>query len=106
MIHLIAVLISIAGLLAVAGDAGYLMLLDKAAKSRGAAGRTVNDYVKTQWKTVAIAGGAGALALLLTSGGWFVDILAMLIAAGAGTMAVGHLGKVRQKYGNKPELGA
>ncbi|WP_153502722.1 hypothetical protein [Cumulibacter manganitolerans] len=106
MIHLIAVLISIAGLLAVAGDAGYLMLLDNAAKTRGAAGRPVNDYVRSQWRTVAAAGGAGLLALLLTSGGWFVDILAMLIAAGAGTIAAGHLGKVRQKYGDTPQLGA
>lgn len=102
MIHLIAVIVALAGILAVAGNAGYLMLLDKAAKSRGAAGKPVNDYVKSQWKTVGAAGGAAAVALLLTSGGVFSDILAMLLAAGAGTIAVGHLGKVRQKYGNTP----
>lgn len=102
MIHLIAVIIALAGILAVVGDAAYLMLLDRAAKSRGAAGRPVNDYVKTQWKTVAAAGGAGLVALLLTAGGWFSDILAMLLAAGAGTIAAGHLGKVRQKYGSTP----
>ena len=105
MIHLIAVIIAIAGILAVAGNAGYLLLLDKAAKTRGSAGRPVNDYVSSQWKTVGAAGGAALLALLMTNGGWFADILAMLIAAAAGTVAVGHLGKVRQKYGSKPELG-
>jgi len=102
MIHLIALLVAIAGLLAVAGDAAYLGLLDKAAKSRGAAGRPVNDYVRSQWKTVGAVGGAALLALLLTSGGAFADILAILLAGGAGTLAVGHLGKVRQKYGDTP----
>ncbi|WP_134323736.1 hypothetical protein [Cumulibacter soli] len=102
MINLIAILVAIAGILAVAGDAAYLMLLDKAAKSRGAAGSAVNRYVSSQWKTVGAVGGVSLVALLMTSGGTFMDIVAILLAAGAGTMAVGHLGKVRQKYGNKP----
>jgi hypothetical protein len=40
----------------------------------------------------------------MTTGGTFMDIVAILLAAGAGTMAVGHLGKVRQKYGNPPSI--
>lgn len=106
MINLIAVLVALAGILAVAGDAAYLMLLDKAAKSRGSAGGQVSRYVSSQWKTVGAFGGVSLLALLMTTGGTTMDILAILLAAGAGTMAVGHLGKVRQKYSNPPSLGA
>lgn len=104
MINLIAVIVALAGILAVAGDSAYLFLLDKAAKSRGAAGAQVNRYVSSQWKTVAVIGGASLLALLMTTGGTFMDILAVVVAAGAGTAAVGHLGKVRQKYGNPPSI--
>ena len=106
MINLIAILVALAGILAVAGDSAYLMLLDKAAKTRGLAGARVNRYVSSQWKTVGAVGGVSLLALLMTTGGTFMDILAILLAAGAGTMAVGHLGKVRQKYGNPPSIGS
>lgn len=106
MINLIAILVALAGILAVAGDSAYLMLLDKAAKTRGLAGAQVNRYVSSQWKTVGAVGGVSLLALLMTTGGTFMDILAILLAAGAGTMAVGHLGKVRQKYGNPPSIGS
>lgn len=104
MINLIAILVALAGLLAVAGDSAYLLLLDKAAKSRAAAGAHVNRYVSSQWKTVGALGGISVLALLMTTGGTFMDIVAILLAAGAGTMAVGHLGKIRQKYGT-PGIG-
>ncbi|GAB3307400.1 hypothetical protein EK0264_06745 [Epidermidibacterium keratini] len=105
MIHLIAVLVSIAGILAVAGNGAYLALLGSVAKKKGAAGAPTEQYVRKQFPAVAAAGGAALLALLMTSGGAFMDIVAILVAAGAGTVALGHLGKTRDRYG-KPELGA
>lgn len=100
MIHLIAVLISIAGILAVAGNGAYLALLGSVAKKKGAAGAPTEQYVRKQMPPVAAMGGAALVGLLLTSGGTFLDILAILVAAGAGTAAVGHFNKIRGRYGN------
>lgn len=99
MINLIATLIALAGLLAALGNGAYLLMLDNVAKKRPG-GEMTRGYVKRQ---LPLAGGATAgavFALLLTSGGVPSDILATLVGAGVGALALNQLGGVRKKYGS------
>ncbi|HEY3711641.1 MAG TPA: hypothetical protein VGL64_19850 [Amycolatopsis sp.] len=97
MINVIAVIIAIASVLAALGHVGYLALLNNAAGKR-AGGAPVAQYVRSRW---AVAGGttaASLLAWLLTSGGPTLDILAIIIAAGSGVVAMKSLQSTQTKY--------
>ncbi|TNC28771.1 hypothetical protein [Amycolatopsis alkalitolerans] len=97
MINFIAVVIAIASVLAALGHVGYLALLNNAANKR-AGGAPVAEYVRSRW---AVAGGttaASLLAWLFTAGGTGMDILAILVAAGSGTVAVKALRSTQAKY--------
>ncbi|MGQ0719787.1 MAG: hypothetical protein ACT4NP_21185 [Pseudonocardiales bacterium] len=87
ILHLIAVLAALAGLAAALGHGGYLAMLRSAANRR-ASGEPVNQYIRSRVPVAAVTLGVALFALLLTTGGSFADVLA--IVAGAGSGVVGY----------------
>lgn len=97
IVTLIALVFTIAGLVAAVGHAGYLALLNSAANKR-AGGAPIAQYVRSRWP---IAGGTTAVAivaLLFTAGGTALNIFAIILGAGAGTTAVKALQSTQARY--------
>lgn len=97
IINLIALVASLASVLAALGHTGYLALLSSAANKR-AGGGPIAEYVRSRWP---VAGGTTAvsiLALVFTAGGWGMDLLAIVLAVGSGTVATRALQSTRAKY--------
>lgn len=97
MINFIATIIVIVSLLAALGHAGYLAMLNSAANKR-AGGAPVAQYVRSRWM---IAGGtiaASLLAWLFTTGETGMDIVAMILAAGSGAVAMKALQSSQARY--------
>lgn len=98
LINLIAVIIGILSVLMVVADGAYLKLLDAVAKKRPG-GQVTRQFVSKQWPIVGATGAGSVVALLLTSGGTVMDVLAILLAVGAGGAAGSQLGKIHNRYG-------
>ncbi|WP_018682760.1 hypothetical protein [Actinokineospora enzanensis] len=98
MLDLIAVLVALVALVAALGHGAYLALLNSAARKRGVSGNPVAQYVRGRWPVVGITTAGAALAWLLTAGGGAADVLAILLAAGSGTVASNSLSKTMQRY--------
>lgn len=96
--HLIAVLVALVALLAALANGGYLAMLKSAATKR-AGGEPVVHYVQERMPKVGITVVLAVLALLMTSGGFIFDVLAVLVAAGAGATAAKELQATHQRYG-------
>ncbi len=97
MVHLIAVLAALAGLLAALGNGGYLAMLGSAANRR-APRDPVNQYVRSRVPVAVATLGVALFALLLTTGGSFADVLAILAGAGSGVVGYQALQSTRTRY--------
>jgi hypothetical protein len=97
IVNFIAVIITLASVLAALGHVGYLALLNNAANKR-AGGAPVAQYVRSRWGVAAGTTTASLFALLLTTGGTTLDVLAAIIAVGSGTVATKALQSTRDRY--------
>lgn len=97
IIHLIAFVAALVSVVAALGHTGYLALLNSAATKR-AGGGPVADYVRSRWPVAGGTTAASLLALLLTAGPMFLDVVAVLLAAGSGAVATKALQSTRTKY--------
>ncbi|MDQ4031788.1 MAG: hypothetical protein M3332_05780 [Actinomycetota bacterium] len=97
MVHLIAVLAALAGLLAALGHGGYLAMLGSAANRR-AGGGPVDQYVRSRVPVAVATLGVAMLALLLTTGGSFADVLAIVAGAGSGVIGYQALQQTRERF--------
>lgn len=96
-VNAIAVLVSVIALLAAVANGGYLALLRSAATKRAGSGE-VTAWVKGHTPPAAGAGIAALLALLMTSGGTFGDLLAVIVAVAGGAVATRSLQSTRTKF--------
>ncbi|MGD9529322.1 hypothetical protein [Pseudonocardia sp.] len=98
VIGIAATVVALVGLLVALANLGYLGMLRSAAAKRGAAGAPFVDDVH---RTLPVAGGAAALALvglLLTSGGPVADVFGLLLGAGGGVVARNSLNATRARF--------
>ncbi len=97
LIHLVALVVALVGLVAAVAHDGYLAMLSSAAKQR-AGGEPIAQWVRSRWP---VAGGitvAALVALLLTTGGIVPDVLAIILGAGTGLAANNALQSTRRRY--------
>jgi hypothetical protein len=97
LVHLVAVLVALIGLLAALAHDGYLALLGSAARKR-AGGSPIAQYVRSRYAIAGVTTAVALLALLLTSGGFFPDVLAIIAGGGSGLVAYQALQSTRQRY--------
>jgi|SRR5829696_6053927 len=97
VLHLVAVVIALVGLVAALAHDGYLAMLGSAARKR-AGGGPIAQYVRSRYVVAGVTTGVALLALLLTSGGAFSDVLAMIAGGGSGLIAYQALQTTRQRY--------
>ena len=97
VLNLIAVLAALAGLLAALAHGGYLAMLGSAANRR-AGGEPVNQYVRSRVPVAAATLGVALFALLLTTGGSFADVLAIVAGAGSGVVGYQALQGTRTRF--------
>jgi hypothetical protein len=95
---ILATLIALAGLLAALGHVGYLAMLSNAARKKGASGSEIAQRTKSRLPVAVGASGVALLGLLITSGGFFADVIGVLLAAGAGVVGYRGLRQEQERY--------
>jgi len=99
VVGIVAGLIALLGLLVALGNAGYLAMLNSAARKRGLAGDSTAVYVKEHRGVAIGTTGVAVLGLLLTLGGSVpVDVLGAVLSAGGGLAAKRALDGTRTRF--------
>jgi hypothetical protein len=98
---IVAAVIALVGVIVALGHVGYLAMLNKAAKQRGASGAATIDYVSGRWKVAGGTAGVALLGLLLTQGGFTPDLLGLLLGGGAGIAAKRALDSTKSQFRNQ-----
>ncbi len=97
VLNLLAIIVTLIGLVAAVAHDGYLAMLASAARKR-AGGGPVATYVRTRWPVAGVTTGVALLGLLMTSGNAFMDVLAIAAGAGSGLVANNALQETRKRY--------
>jgi len=97
VLNLIALLAAFAGLLAALAHGGYLAMLGSTANRR-AGGDPVSEYVRSRVPVAAATLGVALFALLLTAGGSFADVVAIVAGAGSGVVGYQALQDTRTRF--------
>ena len=96
VVGIVAGLIALLGLLVALGNAGYLAMLNSAARKKGPAGERTAVLVREHGRTAAVTTGVAAQGMLLTLGGSVpVDVLGAALSAGGGLAAKKALDSTR-----------
>ncbi len=95
---IVATLIALAGLLAALGHVGYLAMLSNAARKKGASGAEIAQRTKSRLPVAGGAAGVALLGLLITGGGFFADVIGILLAVGGGVVGYRGLRQEQERY--------
>src|SRR4051812_11355766 len=97
MLDLIALIVVIVALVGALAHVGYLAMLNSAARRR-AGGGPVTQYVTSRWPVAGVTTAGAVIAGLFSLGGGFLDVLAILLGAASGGVAVKALESTQKKY--------
>jgi hypothetical protein len=97
MLDLIALIVVIVALVGALAHVGYLAMLNSAARRR-AGGGPVTQYVTSRWPVAGITTAGALIAGLFSLGGGFLDVLAILLGAASGGVAIKALESTQKKY--------
>ncbi|OLR90555.1 hypothetical protein [Actinokineospora bangkokensis] len=95
---LIALIVVIVAVVAVLGNLGYLSLLKSAAAKRGMSGSAVAQYVNGKMPQAWLTTAGAAVAALLSLGGTFPDVLAVILGGASAAVAGSSLNKTMERY--------
>jgi hypothetical protein len=91
-------LVALVGLLVALGNAGYLAMLNSAARKRGLSGESAALFVKERRGVAVGTTAVAALGLLTLGGSVPVDVLGAVLAAGGGVAAKRALDGTRDRF--------
>jgi hypothetical protein len=100
LINLIAVVVSLLGLLIALGHDGYLAMLTNVARKRPG-GEPVAKWVQGRVPVAAGTTLGAIVALLLTNGGVGTDLLGLVLGAGSGIVAYSALDTTRKRLSSR-----
>ena len=98
VISLVALLVTLAAVIAAAGHAGYLAMLTSAAKKRPG-GQPAADFAKKRYPIAGVGLGVTLLALLISNGDSVgADVFATLLGLGGGVGSLKALQSTQSRF--------